>query len=171
GWLNQERASLMERGPADAIFFLFSDGTHYHRMAPDHIRQYIENYRKQAIFITRRIMVVISQLLSRPSVKPVIILQSDHGPGAYLHWEDPGQTDLRERMSILNAIYFPTQNYHELSEYMTPVNTFRVVFNEVFAEGYDLLPDRSFFSTWSRPYEFHEVDAFFRAHPRAQKLR
>ncbi len=152
-------------------FFLFSDGSHYHRMGPDQIRQYIEDYRKQTIFITRRIMAVITELLSRPEAKPVIILQSDHGPGAYLHWENPYKTNLRERMSILNAIYFPTQNYRELSERTTPVNTFRVVFNEVFSEGYGLLPDRIFFSTWSRPYEFYEVDEFFRAHREAQALR
>ena len=36
------------------------------------------------------------------------------------------------------------------------MNSFRIVLNGYFGE-LELLPDRSFFSTWPEPYLFHDV--------------
>ena len=66
-------------------------------------------------------------------------------------------TDLKERMSILNAYYFPDLKDNPLYPEITPVNTFRVLFNEYFGANYPLLPDRNFFSIINRPYHFFEV--------------
>ena len=38
---------------------------------------------------------------------PIIIIQSDHGSGSKLDIESLEKTDVHERMSILNAYYFP----------------------------------------------------------------
>ncbi len=66
-------------------------------------------------------------------------------------------TDLKERMSILNAYYFPGQKYQGLYGRISPVNSFRVVLNTYFGATLELLPDRSFFSTWTDPYRFIDV--------------
>ena len=55
-----------------------------------------------------------------------MILQGDHGPGSGLEQEDAASTDLRERLSILNALNLPGAE-DALYESLTPVNTFRVV--------------------------------------------
>lgn len=60
-------------------------------------------------------------------------------------------------MSILNAYYFPRRKYDALHDGISPVNSFRVVFNTFFAAKLELLPDRSFFSTWDQPYHFVDV--------------
>ncbi len=114
-------------------------------------------YRNQAAFITRKIEATIDRLLAESPRPPIIILQSDHGSELYLDMEDVQHTDLHERMSILNAYYFPDRNYRGLYEEISPVNSFRVVFNTYFGASLELLPDKNFFSTWTEPYAFIDV--------------
>jgi hypothetical protein len=40
---------------------------------------------------------------------------------------------------------------------LSNVNVFRLVFNEAFGAGMPLLPNRHFVSSFSRPFDFHEV--------------
>jgi hypothetical protein len=120
-------------------------------------RDYIENYRQQLIYITQEIEMTIERILDNSDIPPIIILQSDHGPGSELNWESLEDTNLDERMSILNAFYFPDQNYEQLYPSITPVNTFRVVLNKVLGFDIPLIEDKSYFSTMSHPYIFIEV--------------
>ena len=66
---------------------------------------------------------------------------------------------MKERTGILSAYYLSGRDTAALYASMSPVNTFRLIFNEYLGTSYDLLPDRSYFSTWSRPYRFVEVAA------------
>jgi hypothetical protein len=118
---------------------------------------YIEGYRDQIVFANSQVKSALEAILSGSAEPPVIILQADHGPGALLDWEDVESTHLRERMSILNAYYFPDGDYGQLYEGITPVNTFRALFNTYFGTDLELLPDESYFSTWSHPYAFIDV--------------
>jgi hypothetical protein len=114
-------------------------------------------YKDQSIFITRRIQETIDRILAESPEPPIIIVQSDHGSELNLDMESVRNTDLHERMSILNAYYFPGGRYEGLYDSISPVNSFRVVFNTFFGAKLPLLPDRSFFSTWSDPYRFIDV--------------
>jgi hypothetical protein len=118
---------------------------------------YRRGYRAQAVFVTRRIEQVIDRILAESPEPPIIILQSDHGSGWRLRMNNMELTDLRERMSILNAYYFPGGRYEGLYDTITAVNSFRVVLNTFFGGRLDLLPDQSFFSTWGHPYTFMDV--------------
>ena len=119
-------------------------------------------YRGQAAFITRRIEETIDRLLAGSPEPPIIILQSDHGSELYLDMQDVGHTDLYERMSILNAYYFPDRAYGGLYQEITPVNSFRVALNAFFGAKLHLLPDKNYFSTWSDPYVFIDVTSSVR---------
>ena len=77
--------------------------------------------------------------------------------GLNLDMYDISNTDLKERMGILNAYYFPDRRYEALYQRISPVNSFRVVLSKYFGAGLDLLPDKSFYSTWPEPYRFYEV--------------
>lgn len=121
--------------------------------------EFIERYRDQLVFVNRQLRMVIDQVLSRSSDPPIIILQADHGPDAKLDyggWRIE-KTYLPERMSILSAYYFPDRDYRSLYESITPVNTFRVIFNSYFDADYELLQDRSYFASWDHPYSFTDV--------------
>ncbi len=133
--------------------FRFDDGDSY----PESQEDYISGYREQLIYTNHRISELVKIILSKSKVPPVIIIQGDHGPGAYLVWDSVEKTDLKERFGILNAYYFPGNNNEELYSSISPVNTFRVVFNQYFNANFPLLEDKSYFSSWIRPYEFIEI--------------
>lgn len=130
-----------------------ADGNYY----PGTRDEYLNGYRNQVIFVNRQLEAVIDRILSRSNPPPVIILQGDHGPGAYLVWESPEESNLKERLSILNAYYFPGGDQGRLYPTITPVNTFRILLDRYFGESYDLLPDESYFSPWLKPYDFTNV--------------
>jgi hypothetical protein len=77
----------------------------------------------------------------------------------YLDRDSASHTDHTERMTILNAYYFPDSRYDDLYQRISPVNSFRVVLNTFFGASLELLPDKSYFSTWPKPYNFVDVTA------------
>ena len=118
---------------------------------------YADGYGKQAAFLTKQVERMIDRILANSSEPPLIILQSDHGSGMGLRTKSVEETDLHERMSILNAYYLPGPGAGALYQSISPVNSFRVVFNAYFGAGLDLLPDRNYFSTWDDPFQFIDV--------------
>ena len=134
-----------------------SDGDHLVKPGLLEAEEYRRHYRDQLAFISRRVQGMVDALLANASRPTVILLQADHGPGSSLHWEDPAATDVRERLAILSAYYFPDGQSAELYEDITPVNTFRVLLNHYLGTNYPLLEDRSYFSRWKHPYEFLDV--------------
>jgi hypothetical protein len=105
---------------------------------------YFEGYIDQVEFISRAVTHSIQNLLNESPTPPIIILQGDHGP-----WKQQGEN----RVSILNAYYLPG---HEDAAYssISPVNSFRTIFNEYFNTGYPLLEDRSYESPYANVYDF-----------------
>ncbi len=118
---------------------------------------YTEAYKNQAAFIDKEVEQTIGAILAKSKTKPVIILQSDHGPESQLDWYSVANSCVKERLSILNAYYFPDGDYHELYPSITPVNTFRVVFDTYLGTHLDLVDDKSYFSIWDHPYDFIDV--------------
>ena len=133
--------------------FGFHDGSHFGGDGDE----YISGYRSQVAFINARLRDVVESIKARAGLEPVIIVQSDHGPGSGLNWESSAGTDMTERSGILSAYYLPGGGTELLYDSISPVNTFRVVFNAYFGGTYPMQPDRSSFSTWSAPYEFIDV--------------
>jgi hypothetical protein len=74
-----------------------------------------------------------------------------------LDFDDIENTYLPERMSILNAYYFPKQAYQNLYPEITPVNSFRVILNQFFGSNLPLLDDFSYFGTQEKRYEFFDI--------------
>jgi len=120
--------------------------------------KYRAGYSAQIEYTNRRVLQLVDQILAAEGLRPVIVLQADHGPGVGLNWLSPETTDLRERMSIFNAYYAP-QAEGSLYPEITPVNSFRVLLNEYLGYSFALLPNRSQFSNWQRPYAFYEFPA------------
>lgn len=135
--------------------FTLNDANYYMREHSQ--RNYIAGYRRQIQYVNTLVLETVDAILSRSTTPPIIILQGDHGPGAYLHWGSLENTLPAERFGILNAYYFPDGDYSRLYPSISPVNSFRVVFNQFFGEDYPLLPDRHYYSSWSFPFDFIEV--------------
>ncbi|MFO7996483.1 MAG: hypothetical protein R6U93_04970, partial [Dehalococcoidia bacterium] len=93
-------------------------------------------YLGQYIFISREIEKVVNELLEESENPPIIILQSDHGLRSHHKGIEIGENEWRK---ILNAMYLPGMNYSEISDSVSPVNTFRLVFSHYFDADYPLL--------------------------------
>ena len=119
--------------------------------------EYIRKYKNQLSFINKRVIDSIDAILSRSTNPPVIILQGDHGPSAMLDYNSLENTNLKERMSILNAYYFPPNFPKELYDTISPVNTFRIIFNHYFGTNFKLLNDKNYFTTWDYPFKFIDI--------------
>ena len=119
--------------------------------------EYVSGYVDEATYLNRRLEEVIEVILNKSERPPIIILQGDHGPGNYFDQDRLDDSCLRERYSILNAYYFPDQNYSALYPSISPVNSFRVVFNQYYGTDLPLLEDRSYYASWQAPFDFTEV--------------
>jgi len=108
---------------------------------------YMKGYTNQLTYLNQKTLDAIDTLLAESDTPPIIILQGDHGP-----WMQPKD----RRMWILNAYYLPEHN-DELYSTITPVNTFRLVFNAYFGGNYDMLEDVSYFSPVPKLYDFSEI--------------
>ena len=104
-------------------------------------------YQNLLTFLNHMLLDAVDTLLAESETPPIIILQGDHGP-----WLQPRD----RRMWILNAYYLPQQQ-EKLFSTITPVNTFRIIFNAYFGGNYDMLPNVSYFSPVPKLYEFSEV--------------
>jgi hypothetical protein len=121
----------------------------------DSVDEYRRGYIAQVEFINAQVKTIIDNILAQ-SPDAIIIIQGDHGPGSLLDRDSLENSCMHERTSILNAYRFPGQKsvlYPEVS----PVNTFRALFNTYFEADYDLLPDKTYFSPQIHPYEFVDI--------------
>lgn len=118
---------------------------------------YFEGYSSQVKFANKVFARIIEHILAESERPPVIILQADHGPGGYLNWDHVENSCIRERFSILSAIYLPPGIQKIQDPRITPVNTFRLVFNNVFGENLPLLEQKAYFSSVDRPFQFTDV--------------
>lgn len=101
------------------------------------------------------------------SRRPLIfVIQADEGPfprrlresGGNMDWFTATEAELRMKYGILNAIYFPDGDYGRLTEALTPVNNFRLIFSKILNVDLPLLEDRSFvFENARRVYNFKEI--------------
>lgn len=108
-------------------------------------------YVNQLRFTTTKLEEVIDQILANSEVTPVIILCSDEGysDSDWINYQESkgslkslmvDRPDLATmRQGNLFAVLYPNG---DLSELDSPVNTFRVIFNDLFSSDLEMLPDR-----------------------------
>ncbi|MDM8531953.1 sulfatase-like hydrolase/transferase [Anaerolineales bacterium HSG25] len=136
--------------------FSLDDGDHF-RDKGGNQAEYIEGYRNQLAFTNQQLLIVLDKILANTDQPPIIILQGDHGPGSQLDLDNINQTNLTERFYILNAYHLPDGGSSKLSDTITPVNSYRLIFNHYFSTNYEELPNKNYFSTWANPTKFIDV--------------
>ncbi len=107
----------------------------------------IEGYRNQVEFINGKVLEMVRDIKYSSATPPIIIIQGDHG----------STKSIRDRMAILNAYHLPDGGDDLLYESITPVNSFRIIFNYYFGGSFAILEDQSFFSDHDAIYDFIEV--------------
>lgn len=103
-------------------------------------------YINELQYINDRILEVFDILIKQSKYPPVIILESDHG------------LSFDNRNANFMAYYFPAKDQSNFYPTLTPVNSFRLVFNQFFGANYPLLEDIALYATYQAPYDFTIVD-------------
>jgi hypothetical protein len=126
-----------------------------------------ERYVDQVAFANKKMKELIGKLLTETEgPAPIIIVQADEGPWPIrfeqtqydFKWKEAKAVELREKMRILNAYYLPNVSKGSLYPGISPVNTFRLIFNLYFHTNFELLPDESYaYEDEYHPYKFFKV--------------
>ncbi len=97
-------------------------------------------YLDQYIFISAKIKHLAEVLIKKSPSPPVIVVQSDHGPRGFGPGGGYYQLEVgNEWQRIFNAYYLPGKNHRGLYPSISPVNTFRLIFNHYLGTAYPLL--------------------------------
>jgi len=116
---------------------------------------YKEGWRQMTDLVNRRLTEIVDTI-QRHEPNSIIIIEGDHGPRT--SWQDANTMDLlpwkgtweeyiRDRSANLSTYYFPDRQYAGLLyPEITPVNTFRVIFNKYFGGNYEMLEDVTYLS-------------------------
>jgi len=89
-------------------------------------------YTSEVQFINNRMLEIISAILENSETDPIIIIHGDHG------FRDDN------RLLIFNAYYLSEEASSKLYPHISPVNSFRLVFDSYFGTSFGLLPDVSY---------------------------
>ena len=125
------------------------------------------NYVEQTMYTNQLIDALLDDLLDVPEAqRPIIVLQADEGPHPVrfkqdeenFDWVEASDAELEEKLAILNAYLLPGAEDPPLYDSISPVNTWRVIFNTYFGADLPLLEDRSFvFRDENHVYDFTDV--------------
>jgi hypothetical protein len=127
-----------------------------------------ESYRRQLSYANSRMLGMVDRILAGSGPDAVIMIQADEGPFPARYrddewgfdWREATDEELEEKFGILFAMRVPgadldAAGFHDT---ITPVNTFRVIFNARFGADLPPLPEH----VWahvdlSHFYDFFEV--------------
>jgi hypothetical protein len=122
-----------------------------------------DRYREQLIFINKKVQVLVKEIFKKSITEPIVIIQADHGTASRMYepgsggWNRPTPSKLRERLRIFSAFYLPGDAKNDLYDTLSPVNNFRFIFNHYLDGNFEMLEDRSYYSTYQLPYQFSDV--------------
>ena len=126
----------------------------------------IEKFLPQMEYLDKQILEIID-LLQDDKNPPVIVIQGDHGIRDLIENKQAVTKSgpAHVGFSILNAYYLPGYDTAQLYDRISPVNSFRIIFNHYFGTNLELLEDRSFFCSKKSLYDFQDVTDFLTENP------
>lgn len=112
--------------------------------------RYVPGYTGQVTFLNNRFMQILGKILVDSTTPPIIIIQGDHGITRV-------QSE-RDRSAILNAYYLPDGGNKLLYPTISPVNSFRLIFDTYFGGDLGLLEDITYLQEPGKgQYDFEDI--------------
>lgn len=147
--------------------YVFDSAGHFVSFNQERERSRTRNYLEQVNYTNTSILDFLNTLLEGDSsTHPIVIMHAEEGPFPERYeqlftdfaWKAATDAEIKFKFPIFNAYYFPGVQDHGLYESITPVNTFRSVFNNYFGTDLPLLRDRNYvFEDFSHIYKFLDV--------------
>jgi Sulfatase len=118
-------------------------------------------YAEQVRCVNRQVLSLVDQLIEDSAGPPVILIQADHGNGRFPFGRPPElehitAEQLRDRTHVFAAYHLPGVEA-QLSEGMSPINVIPAVLRAYFGASIPPLGDKTYYSSWQRPYDFTEI--------------
>jgi len=155
--------------PPHDPFIFHADGTirediidHYELgYGPAAGQRWRELWTEQLIFVNGVILETVETILARSDTTPIVVIQSDHGPSSVMMslqtastnrrtvWDDPSDAgQVFEHSPILNSILVPEYCRDSLYPTLSPVNTFRLIFDSCLGSSTGLVDDTAYWGGW-----------------------
>jgi hypothetical protein len=106
------------------------------------MEDYVQGYVGQVLYLNQRMLTAIDAILAESAQPPIILIQGDHGVPR-----------LKGQQNAILSTYFLPQGDDSLYASISPVNSFRVIFNTDFSGNLDLLEDRACASSSAAPFD------------------
>lgn len=124
-----------------------------------------ENYIDQLKCTNKLIKKMLENILSKSQTPPIIVFTADEGPRPQINkvprnlsWISASDETINEKFPILAAFYLPGLEKNPIYPTITPVNNFRILFNQYFGTKYPLLEDKNYiFQDENNYYKFTDV--------------
>lgn len=128
-------------------------------------------YADQSKAVSGIIPQLVQKIIEKSESKPIIVVQSDHGPTVYYSRNNPDVIQyiwdsgvegedygLQVRHGILNAYFFPDQNYAGVWKDITPINSFRIIFSQYLGIPMEKVEEKIYYSGLENAgMNFHDV--------------
>ncbi|MDX1746436.1 MAG: hypothetical protein R3324_10905, partial [Halobacteriales archaeon] len=127
-----------------------------------------DSYSRQLEYLNGRLHRLVTSVLAADD-DAVVILQADEGPYPErwnhpdMDWTEASDQELRLKFAILTAIHLPSELSWDVPEDLSPVNTFRLLFDQVFGTELGALPQRTYLVPDEQSL-FDEVEVTGRLH-------
>ncbi len=131
------------------------------KYSKERIKHFRKAYGEQIAYLNGEIRKTVEQILSNSITPPIIILQGDHGLRLSIRRRHEDSC-LKDIFTNFNALYLPNLSAEndadkKINASMSPVNTFRLVFDTYFGSELGFLEDRSYFSHRFGIFDFVDV--------------
>lgn len=101
--------------------------------------QLFYTYTQQILYANKVIKKLVEHIQMKNKKNTIIIIEGDHG------FRKLPASLKANNFANFSAIYFPSGDYSKLYKEMSPVNTYRIIFNQYFCQKLPLLNDSSTF--------------------------
>ena len=114
-----------------------------------------DGYIEQLRYVNRVVKQTVAAILEQSPDEPIIIIHGDHGPASPPgNLDNPTKRFIYQRTGILNAYYLPEYCRSSIYPTISPVNTFRVVFDSCLGTDLGLLEDKTYWEPGGSPIDF-----------------
>jgi hypothetical protein len=125
----------------------------------------MKNYLDQLQCTNKFLKEMINNILDNSKKEPIIVLQSDEGPHPIKsplpkdnYWRAADTIALEEKFKVLNILYLPGIDYTTLSNDLSPINTFILIFNSYLGENFEYLPAKTYlFEDQGHIFDFRDI--------------
>jgi len=131
--------------------FSMNDGNEF----PGTREQYKYGYVNQLQYINQQLENTINLILEKSENPPIIVVLADHGSRMLTDFSSPENSCIRESFSNFVAIYLLGRDDDVIPSDITPVNVFRVIFDQYFGTEFGML-DNEYYSS-NNAYQFEDV--------------